>query len=70
MGKPFELPIPQLHEKEVRVFYNNLAIFIDSLYVTFLVNEVDMGLNEDTLSKILGVPTVGVKTIRLGERSA
>lgn len=33
------------------------------------VNGVDMGLDEDTFSEILWVPTIVIKTIRLGERS-
>lgn len=29
----FELLVPQLHEKEVRMFYHNLTIFDDGLHV-------------------------------------
>lgn len=62
--------MPLLHEEEVRMFYHNLVIFYDGMYLTLQVNEVDMGLDEDTLSEILGPPTVGIKFVRSGKGSA
>lgn len=62
--------MPQLHEKEVRMFYYNLAISGDGMYVTLQINRVDMGFDEETLSEILEAPTIGIKTIRSQEGSA
>lgn len=39
------------------------------VYVMSQVNGMNIGLDEDTLSKILGIPTAGVTTIRSGEGS-
>lgn len=66
----FESPAPQLHEEEVGIFYHNLVIYDDGLYLMSQINEVDMGLDKDTLSEIFGVPTTGIKSIRSGEGSA
>lgn len=38
----FESLMPQLHEKYLRIFYHNLIIFDDGLYVMSQVNGVDI----------------------------
>lgn len=45
--------MPYLYEEEVRIFYHNLKISEDGLYLTSQVNGVVMGLDEDTLLKSL-----------------
>lgn len=49
----FEFGESYLHEEEVKMFYLNLEIFDDGLYLTFQVNGMDMGLDDETLSEIL-----------------
>lgn len=58
-GTPVELLVPTLYEKEVRMFYHNLTISVDGLYLTTQVNGVSIVIDEEMLSKILGVPTKG-----------
>lgn len=60
----FELSMPQLHKEEVRIFYHNLAISDYKLYLTSLVNEVNMGIDEDTLYEIFWAATKGIRSLR------
>lgn len=49
------------------MFYHNLTISNDGLYLTTKLNRVDMELDKDTLSELRGPTTVGIKFVRLGE---
>lgn len=40
------------------MFYHNMTISNDDFYITSQVNGLDMGLDKDILSEILGAPTV------------
>lgn len=52
------------------MFYHNLTIYDDGMYLNSQDNGVDIGLDEDTLCKILGAPTVVNRSIRSDEGSA
>lgn len=59
-----------MYEEEVRIFYHNLEILDDGLYLTSQFNGVAMGLDEEMLSKILGAPVVGIRSINSEKGSA
>lgn len=59
--------MPLLHKEKVTMFYHNLVISDDGLYLTSLVNGVDMAFDEYTFSEILGALTVGIRSIRSGK---
>lgn len=46
------------------MFYHNLEIFVNSTYLISQVNSMAMGLDEGTLSEILGVPIEGIRSIK------
>lgn len=53
-----------LYEEEVRMFYQTLEISANGVYLTFLVNGMKIGLDEEILSEILCVQTLGTKCIK------
>lgn len=59
----FEGPSPMLHEKDVRMFYHNLVFSYDALYLPYQVNKVNIALDEQVLSKILGVPRKDTRSL-------
>lgn len=66
----FDFGVSHMDEEELKVFYHNLEISTDGLYLTSQVNGVHMALDEETLSEIVGVVTVGIRSIKSGKGSA
>lgn len=60
----FELPVPTLHEKKVRMFYHNLTFSDDDLYLTIQVNRVSIAIDEEVLFEILGGFVEGTRSLR------
>lgn len=52
------------------MFYHNLMISEDGMYLTYQVNEVNISINKSVLSEILGALTEGIKAIKKEKRSA
>ncbi|KAG5596352.1 hypothetical protein H5410_037584 [Solanum commersonii] len=58
----FKLPVPYLHEPEVREFFYKMKL-LEGGGITTTVRNVEIHLDEETLGIILGVPVKGVRTI-------
>lgn len=58
-----------LFDEELKIFYNDLEIFDNGLYLTSQVHVMYMGLDEEKLSKILSLPTLGIMSVKLKKGS-
>ncbi|KAH0764666.1 hypothetical protein KY285_000537 [Solanum tuberosum] len=59
----FEPPVPYLHEPEVHEFFYKMELG-EGGGITTTVRDVEICLDEEILGIILGVPVVGIRTIK------
>lgn len=60
----FESSVPVIHEKKVRVFYHNLTLSDNAMYLMSHVYDVNIILDEQVLVEALRVDTQGTRSLK------